>query len=432
MTSTPCPELPPEIVNLVIDELHDFQHDLEACALVCRSWVPQSRFHLFSTIRLSNRRRLLWEDVSSFLALCDSPYSTIPLARISDLTILVDPSGEIEYKNNPDAYVFDQLLTWQSPHDGKSIADVFGHLKTLTLNWIEWQTLSETARSMLHSAFHTVTELRLQHVVFETGDEFDTGDEFLEFLSSLTGLKELCLDGNVSVRAPGQASTMQSNVFSSHFHTINLKNLSHHSEQVIRAITPCSSLKNLSVHVWGFSNMSADCSMAIEDLLVSAGPSLESFKFCVELARVYEGDVNLDASLQHIHFTKNSNLRKITLDVDDSAYLVPFLERLTKNHYLPSLEKLHIPRLVQLGEMGSTPVDYKHIDGLLRHPYFSALGEFRCTQCVRSRIKEKWYDGQPIEGSWSRKEMESKIEKLKEAMPRLADEGILQVDQKFL
>ncbi|THU90316.1 hypothetical protein K435DRAFT_760456 [Dendrothele bispora CBS 962.96] len=284
MSSTAnCPELQPEILNLIIDELHSFRPDLKTCALVCRGWVSQSRSHLFSRIHLYQN------NVFPFLALCASPHSTIPLARISDFTIATNlcVEGEPEDKQLQDSPAFDQLLTWRSPHDGKSIADVFRHLQTLSLDWIGWRTLSETARSVLHSAFQTVTELRMWNVVFETGDEF------LEFLSSMICLETLCLDG-VGLRAPGQASTMESNVFSSHFHTIDLKNLSpDHSGRVIRAITPCPSLKNLSVHVCNFDDMSADCSMAVGNLLVSAGPSLESFGFYVQAAGMLKGDVDL-------------------------------------------------------------------------------------------------------------------------------------------
>ncbi|KAG7446994.1 uncharacterized protein BT62DRAFT_96495 [Guyanagaster necrorhizus] len=41
------PELPPEIVDTVIDHLHDDKAALEACALVCKSWSVSSRYHLF-------------------------------------------------------------------------------------------------------------------------------------------------------------------------------------------------------------------------------------------------------------------------------------------------------------------------------------------------------------------------------------------------
>ncbi|THU90327.1 hypothetical protein K435DRAFT_676238, partial [Dendrothele bispora CBS 962.96] len=285
MTSTPCPELHPEIVDLIIDELYGFRPDLKTCALVCRSWVSRSRFHLFSTICLSNRQN----KASLFLALCASPHSTIPLARISNVTITTNQFDGVEYKDKQlqDPALFNQVLTWRSPHDGKSIADVFRHLKTLSLDWIGWRSLSQTAKSMLHLAFQPVTELKLRGIVFKTGDEF------LEFLSSLICLEKLCLD-YVVLYAPVQSSTMRSNVFPSRFHTINLKNLSPvHSGQVIRAITPCHSLKNLSIHVIFFRDMNAKNSMAIGDLLVSAGPSLESFEFCVKVIGILEEGVNL-------------------------------------------------------------------------------------------------------------------------------------------
>ncbi|KAK0449606.1 uncharacterized protein EV420DRAFT_778032 [Desarmillaria tabescens] len=46
-----CPfrmsELPPEIVDTVIDHLHDDKAALGACTLVCKSWSISSRYHLF-------------------------------------------------------------------------------------------------------------------------------------------------------------------------------------------------------------------------------------------------------------------------------------------------------------------------------------------------------------------------------------------------
>ncbi|THU77952.1 hypothetical protein K435DRAFT_973731 [Dendrothele bispora CBS 962.96] len=434
MTSTPRPELHLDIVKLIIDELHDFRPDLKTCALVCRSWVSQSRFYLFPTIHLNRRN-----NVSSFLALCASPYSTIPLARVSNLTIVTDLLVEDEHKDKQrvqNSAVFDQLLTWRSPHDGKSIADMFRHLKTLSLDWTEWRPQSETAKSMLYSTFQTVTELKMQNILFETGDEF------LGFLSSLTCLEILCLDG-VGVRIPGKASTTQSNASSSRFHTIELRNLfPYHCVEAIRAITPCHSLKNLSVHGVNFSDMNANWSMAVGDLLVSAGPSLKSFGLCVQAVGRFRRlvDLGTDTSLQHIDFTENPNIRSITLDVDDSAYLVPFLERLTRSHYPPSLEKLHIPKLVPDLERRSTHVDYKRIDELLQHSYFSALGEFRCTQSVIHDIgdmplhrdeENNFVVDEDTWLSWISEEMESKIEELKAKMPKLADKGILQVEEYF-
>ena len=41
------PRLPPELIEYIIDHLHDSPSALRACARVCRDWVAPSRFHLF-------------------------------------------------------------------------------------------------------------------------------------------------------------------------------------------------------------------------------------------------------------------------------------------------------------------------------------------------------------------------------------------------
>ena len=46
------PTLPNEVQDRILDFLHDDKPTLEACALVCRAWVPTSRFHLFRQIQL--------------------------------------------------------------------------------------------------------------------------------------------------------------------------------------------------------------------------------------------------------------------------------------------------------------------------------------------------------------------------------------------
>ena len=47
-------ELPPELIDRVIDFLHDEPKALAACSLVASSWTTTSRYHLFSTVKLIN------------------------------------------------------------------------------------------------------------------------------------------------------------------------------------------------------------------------------------------------------------------------------------------------------------------------------------------------------------------------------------------
>ena len=48
-TTMSCP-LPPEILDLIVDHLHDEPAALKACCVVSKSWVPRARKHLFAQV----------------------------------------------------------------------------------------------------------------------------------------------------------------------------------------------------------------------------------------------------------------------------------------------------------------------------------------------------------------------------------------------
>ena len=47
------PPIPNEIQDRILDFLHDSKPALKACALTCQAWIPTSRYHLFSKIRIN-------------------------------------------------------------------------------------------------------------------------------------------------------------------------------------------------------------------------------------------------------------------------------------------------------------------------------------------------------------------------------------------
>ena len=57
------PDLPPEILDDIIDLLHDQPETLKRCCLVSKSWVPRTRKHIFAHIGFQGQHHLFsWED----------------------------------------------------------------------------------------------------------------------------------------------------------------------------------------------------------------------------------------------------------------------------------------------------------------------------------------------------------------------------------
>ena len=48
------PQLPPEILDHIIDLLHAEPHTLRNCCLVTRSWIPRARKYLFGEIKIAS------------------------------------------------------------------------------------------------------------------------------------------------------------------------------------------------------------------------------------------------------------------------------------------------------------------------------------------------------------------------------------------
>ncbi len=72
---------PPEIIDNIIDYVKD-KATLSACSLVCRSWAPRSRCHLFRTVKLiASRFELVAQSQPAF---CDATYPPEPEFELLD------------------------------------------------------------------------------------------------------------------------------------------------------------------------------------------------------------------------------------------------------------------------------------------------------------------------------------------------------------
>ncbi|KAJ7482545.1 hypothetical protein FB451DRAFT_1364566 [Mycena latifolia] len=73
----PHSQLPRELCDFIVDYLHENPPSLGSCALVCRAWVPASRFHLFERISLSDSDGYAAARLNDLLA---SPHATFAFA----------------------------------------------------------------------------------------------------------------------------------------------------------------------------------------------------------------------------------------------------------------------------------------------------------------------------------------------------------------
>ncbi|KAK0447813.1 uncharacterized protein EV420DRAFT_1246316, partial [Desarmillaria tabescens] len=74
---------PPELCDRIIDFLHRDHKALEACSLVCRAWIPASRFHLFECIHYGV---LAWSSSRAMVDLLDSSFCTL-FKYVREITI---------------------------------------------------------------------------------------------------------------------------------------------------------------------------------------------------------------------------------------------------------------------------------------------------------------------------------------------------------
>ncbi|KAL7281203.1 hypothetical protein ACG7TL_004511 [Trametes sanguinea] len=84
-------ELPPEIIDRILDYLHDDHRTLGSCALAARIMVPAARFHRFDSLDLSKRSR-----IPTLVPLLDAAPElarTISTVRVQHLVLSNDGSG---------------------------------------------------------------------------------------------------------------------------------------------------------------------------------------------------------------------------------------------------------------------------------------------------------------------------------------------------
>lgn len=160
------PDLPPEIIALIIENLSDDTSALQACALTCRAWLSPSRAHIHCAAQVELRH------------------------NDEDL-------GYVAFYNNPDlAHHVRELTIGQENAfiDGRawfrraqSVMAQLERVLVLNLFRLDWETLQLNETYFFISQFPSVTTLALHDITF------GSFEDLLDFVSAFPFLRELRL-----------------------------------------------------------------------------------------------------------------------------------------------------------------------------------------------------------------------------------------------
>ncbi|KAJ7220884.1 hypothetical protein GGX14DRAFT_676340 [Mycena pura] len=190
--------LPNELWDAIIDHLHDDPDALRVAALVCRTWVRTSRFHLFEALAFSPKSALRAACLDALLA---SPHGTIaPAVRKLSLP---ETLALVKVRCPQTGAVFLMTLLGLIPHVAQ-----LRHVRDLALSDLAWPLLRPGALS-------SVERLTLSRMC--------VGACLIRITAALPRLTHLSLDGVAAVpfRGSGQSAAAAGRMPAS-LHTVSI------------------------------------------------------------------------------------------------------------------------------------------------------------------------------------------------------------------
>lgn len=86
------PQLPPELLDYIVDHLHDSTEDLHSCCLISKSWIPRIRSRIFACVKFYKESLESWE--STFPDPSTSPASYTKSLLICCDTVVIGGNAE--------------------------------------------------------------------------------------------------------------------------------------------------------------------------------------------------------------------------------------------------------------------------------------------------------------------------------------------------
>jgi hypothetical protein len=154
--------LPPELIDRIIDFLHDDKLTLSVCSLVCRNWVPTSRLHYIESMVIDST-------VDRLIDLFQSPSCTISTVTCLDIRGTFRRDTLIAIEPWLSRLTIRRLIlrglewTWSNPVS-VAMSSWFERIIHLEIRGMEFLDLTSFIR--LIQSFHSLQTLIL-------GDEYD-------------------------------------------------------------------------------------------------------------------------------------------------------------------------------------------------------------------------------------------------------------------
>ncbi|KDR80715.1 hypothetical protein GALMADRAFT_135836 [Galerina marginata CBS 339.88] len=384
-------KLCPELYDYIIDFLHDDEPALRASALVCHSWLPASRFHLFCDLKLTGSGPSptnSWAQDTScrriFGTVLSSPHIASYIKTLSVVeSNVVRPStyrwvsGEITFPallkklasvralefNFPPPCPADTKTSW-STMVFRDISDAMSAmiLDSLTLRHFLFTSLADFVK-ILDSSRHLKT-LQLDHVDIATANHLTPSalDHFLGLqpFGSLTRnfTKKACIE---TLLLRSNSSYLIIPVLLHTFSSLDFSNL----RSLIMNVTPDS-----------YNNV-------LE--LLKCVPSLESLE--LEIDHDFDYDAHLDhkdvIDMSFLRYLKSLSLQSSVL-LGRTEPLRWLLATLSTSAHANTLQDLSLtcivdkpPPTVTIQAFDNILIGWRNLDDLLTQPTFASMRRFR-------------------------------------------------------
>lgn len=250
-TKNRLPRLPAELTDMVIDNLWDHKQSLAATSLVARAWLPRSRVHKFSQVRVKNDFSTLLEHLQSTPLL--RPYVQKLILQGPDVYDVDDPMDEDAPR--PQGVTLSPLLLAE-------ILSQLPHLHELQLHHLSLH--AHTQHQLPPYPLRRLEKLALMNV----GSSHDTTYDVLRVLFLFSDIAFLHLDSLAQAWAPPGRWSANRRIRVGALRLDNVPNDVY--LEVMRAVGTPRTMRSVEAEVADVEDAAALASLTAE-----AGPALE-------------------------------------------------------------------------------------------------------------------------------------------------------------